>query len=102
VMESWRAGGGEPDIAMAMLPWLSDAGLDLIHSRPIVEVVDREHPKWKWLERFGDTGLARLVELGRVTAERARDIRAAWARLNACEDARQVTPAVLELIAIKR
>ncbi len=102
VMESWRAGGGEPDIGMAMLPWLAEAGFDLIHSRPIVDLVDRAHPKWQWLERFGDTGLTRLVELGRVTSERASEIRAAWARLNADVSARQVTPAVIELIAVRR
>jgi len=101
VMTSWRAGGGEPDIALDLVPWLSELGFTIASVRPIVDVVAPGTPKWQWLRRFGESGLARLVELGHLTPDRATAIRAAWAALSARSDAHLVTPAVLEIVAIR-
>jgi len=101
VMTSWRAQGGEPDIAMALVPWLSELGLEVTVTRPIVDLVSPRDPKWQWLAQFGDTGLTRLVELGHVPADREAPIRAAWQRLAARPESRLVTPAVLEVIAVR-
>jgi len=102
VMASWRSQGGEPDIAMSMVPWLSELGFEVIATRPVVDVVPPGDPKWEWVAKFGDVGLSRLVDLGRVTADRARQIRAAWADLRARPESRMVTPSVLEIVARRR
>jgi SAM-dependent methyltransferase len=102
VMASWRAGGGEPDIALDLVPWVCDLGFEIASVRPIVDVVAPGTPKWRWVHTFGNIGLDRLVELGRVTHDRAAAIRASWATLSARRDVHMVTPAVLEIVAIRR
>jgi SAM-dependent methyltransferase len=102
VMASWRTRGGEPDIALDLLAWLDDADLEVVATRPIVDVVAHDHPKWTWMAEFGATGLQRLVELGDITRERAAAMTRAWQRLAAAPGARLVTPAVLEIIARRR
>ena len=99
VVASWRAAGGEPDITLDLMPWLQELGFEIISTRPMVDVVTRADPKWDWLARFAETGLARLVELGRIEPARAAEIRLAWSAISERPGARMVTPAVLEIIA---
>ena len=102
VMASWRASGGEPDIALSLLPWLEELGVDVVSARPIVDVASPSHPKWGWLASFGASGLPRLVELGVISAERAPAIAAAWATLAERPHIHMVTPSLLEVVARKR
>lgn len=102
IMASWRAEGGEPDIALDLVPWLPDLGFEVIGVRPILNVLVATDPAWEWLSRFGETGLARLVDLGRVTHDRAEKIAAAWTKVSIEPGVRMVTPAVLEVIARRR
>jgi ubiquinone/menaquinone biosynthesis C-methylase UbiE len=46
VMASWRATGGEPDIALPVLGWLHELGFELRAARPLVECVEPGHPNW--------------------------------------------------------
>ena len=49
-----------------------------------------------------EVGLRRLVDLGRLTPDRARAISQAFATAEATPHALMVTPAVLEIIAVRR
>jgi ubiquinone/menaquinone biosynthesis C-methylase UbiE len=102
VMASWRAAGGEPDIALDLVPWLHELGFEIASTRPILDVVTAADPRWRWLTRFAEVGLARLVELGHVTPARAEEIAASWPARGEPPDVRMVTPAVLEIIARRR
>lgn len=56
---------------------------------------------WQWPRSFVEVGLMRLVELGRLTGERGREISAALAARERDSKTLLVTPAVLEIIAVK-
>lgn len=98
VYESWRAQGGEPDIARGLPALLVARGFVLRSARPIgfaARPVDRN---WRWPAGFVRTNVPRLVELG------VRD--AAWGEgvLRALDAAERdpasifVTPTVLEIV----
>lgn len=99
IMASWRAEGGEPDIALDLLPWLGELGFEVLSARPLVQFVAAGEPGWDWLAGFGEVGLGRLVDLGRVSQARAAAIAAAWHRAGSEPGIRMITPAVLEIVA---
>lgn len=101
MFESWRAQGGEPDIARELPRLLVDHGFTITSARPIgfaPRPIDRA---WNWPAGFVRTNVPRLVQLG-VRSE-------AWGReVLAAVDAAQedpasifVTPTVLEIIATR-
>ncbi|HEX7839221.1 MAG TPA: methyltransferase domain-containing protein [Kofleriaceae bacterium] len=102
VRASWRAEGGDPDVALDLVPWLLELGFEVISVRPIIDVVVATDPAWEWLSRFVEAGLARLVDLGRVAHERAAAITAVLTRIGTEPGVRMVTPAVVEIIARRR
>ncbi len=101
VMASWRAEGGEPDIALELPRWLEALGFEPIRLEPIVEVVRPTDFVWQWPRAFLEVGLERLVGLGRVAPARAAAMREAFAEVERTPGAFQVTPAVLEILARK-
>jgi len=102
VTESWRASGGEPDVGLDLPLWLEDCGFETRSLRPIIDVVPRSDFVWEWPSSFMEVGLRRLVDLGRLTPDRARTISQAFATAEATPHALMVTPAVLEIIAVRR
>lgn len=101
VFESWRAQGGEPDIARTLPRLLVDAGLEIRSVRPIARAARPGEPLWDWPAGFARTNTRRLVDLG------LRD--ECWARTvtQAVDEAERdpasifITPTVLEIIAVK-
>jgi|CXWL01.1.fsa_nt_gi ubiquinone/menaquinone biosynthesis C-methylase UbiE len=101
VMKSWRADGGEPDIALDLLPWLGELGFKITSLRPIVDVLSPSDHGWQWLKTFLGVGTERLVDLGHLTADRAAMIKRSVAEMEKRPHVHMVTPAVLEIIAVK-
>lgn len=99
VEASWRASGGEPDIALTLLPLLKAAGLKVLELRPLVFAVRPPEFTWQWPATFIATNPQRLVELGRVTPEWARALQADFQALTRNPDAVLITPMVMEIIA---
>jgi SAM-dependent methyltransferase len=99
VMATWRAAGGEPDIALEIPGWLEESGLQIQSLKPIVDVVLPGSFTWQWPATFLRSGLARLVELSQLSAERAAAIAEAFAIAERRAGTRMVTPGVLEIIA---
>jgi SAM-dependent methyltransferase len=102
VMESWRADGGEPDVGLDLPRWLEELGFEIRSLRPLVEVVPASSYVWQWPKTFIEVGLRRLIDLGRLGADRAAAIRRAFAAREAEPHTLMITPAVLEIIAIRR
>ena len=102
VMESWRVSGGEPDIALDLPGWLEELGFETKSLRPIVDVVPASNFVWQWPKSFMEVGLCRLVDLGHITADRALAISEAFAAREAAPHTLMITPAVLEIIAVRR
>lgn len=101
VMASWREHGGEPDVGLSLPGWLTELGLEVRSMRALVEVPTPRDDFWQWPQAFVDVGLERLVDLGRVDAEQAAGVRRAYRESQASPGAFQVTPTVLEIIAVK-
>lgn len=99
VMESWRASGGEPNVAGPFSEALLAEGLTVECTRPIVFSAAPGESEWQWPASFVEINLDRLQELGRVSPDQAgavrRDLRAAEAE----PSSRMVTPLVLEIVA---
>jgi len=102
VMESWRANGGEPDIGLDLPRWLAELGFAIQTLHPIIDVVPASNFVWQWPAAFIQVGLRRLVDLGHLTAERALAIAEALAAAEAAPHTLMVTPALLEIIAVRR
>jgi SAM-dependent methyltransferase len=101
VMASWRASGGEPDIAPQLLPMLTANGLRLAAARPLVFAVRPSQFMWQWPAAFVAGGAQRLASLGRVSQEWADAVQADFRAMSANPDAIMITPMVLEIIAEK-
>jgi len=102
VMKSWRADGGEPDIGLDLPLWLEELGFETKALHPIIDIVPVSSFVWQWPKTFIEVGLRRLIELGRLTSERAQAISDAFASSEAAPHTLMITPAVLELIAVRR
>jgi SAM-dependent methyltransferase len=99
VMASWHADGGEPDIGLDLPQWLTEQRLEICRLKPIVDVVRRDNFVWQWPATFVEVGLARLVDLGRMTSRAAEETARDFSER--AQDGRTslITPAVLEIIA---
>ena len=102
VIASWRENGGEPDIGMLLPLWLAEQGLEIRSLDSISEVARPGDYLWQWPLAFVDVGLRRLVDIGRVSEERARAMAAAFAAAGSTPGGFTLTPTVIEIIAIKR
>ena len=101
VMASWRANGGEPDVAGCFPPWLKAAGLHVIDIRPRVLTISPNEYAWQWPASFIESNLARLLELGRVSADWTESVRKEFAEAEADPSTICITPLFVEIIARK-
>jgi hypothetical protein len=102
VMKSWRESGGEPDIGLSLPGWLEELGFEIKTLNPIIEIFSKTSDWWQWPKAFVDVGTRRLVDLGLITEERARAIAEDSAAREAQPGTLMITPAVLEIIAVRR
>lgn len=102
VMASWRAAGGEPDIALSLPRWLEELGFELRSVRPIIDIVEPSHLKWEWMKSFVEVGRQRLVDLGYLSAIQAESIWQAFTAIEAMPGTRMISPGVLEIVAARR
>lgn len=99
VMASWRATGGEPDIAVSLPGLLRDAGFRVRRASPIVHAITPADYFWQWPSRFVESFLPRLLELGRVDAPWVDSVRREFREAESDPSSIMLTPMVLEIIA---
>lgn len=102
VMESWRAEGGDPNVAERLVQWLREDGITGLRIRPIQRVARPGEPAWGWLRSYLETGPARLVELGKLDPAAPGRLLAAVQALEAQPGARMMAPTVMEIVATVR
>jgi SAM-dependent methyltransferase len=106
VMESWRASGGEPDIGLDLsrrsASGLAELGFETKTIQPIIDIIPASNFVWQWPKAFIQVGLRRLVDLGHLTSARAQVILKAFETSEAAPHTLMITPAVLEIIAVRR
>jgi SAM-dependent methyltransferase len=100
VEKSWRDSGGEPDVALWLPQWLSDAGLEIVETRMLANIITPTDEAWEWPRSFMETGARRLHELGYLEAGEVESM----ARMldDPGPGAHMMTPLVAEVIARKR
>lgn len=101
VMSSWRASGGEPDVAALLLPLMTGVRLKLLGLRPLIFAIRPADFAWAWPASFVAGGAQRLVELGRMQRGDADALQADFRTLEQNPNAVMITPLVLEIIAEK-
>jgi SAM-dependent methyltransferase len=100
VMKSWRDEGGEPDVGFDLPRWMRDLGFDVAW-RQFTDMIRPHDQLWEWPRAFVETGLVRMIDLGRITREEAALVRVAFERVSADPHAHMVIPSVVELVATK-
>lgn len=99
VMESWRAAGGEPDVALELPSLLARAGFSVNSAAPLVRCVRPADQSWRWPASFVEINLKRLVELGYADGAWAASVRDEFAAAESAPGTLMLTPLVLEIIA---
>jgi len=102
VMANWRATGGEPDIAPALVGLLDDAGFTIRGVEPHVFCVRPRDYMWNWAATFINVHPDRLVELGRVDAAWAQRVRDEFRAAENDPRTVMITPMVMEIVAERR
>jgi SAM-dependent methyltransferase len=101
VMKSWRAAGGEPDIALEFPRLFAAAGLEVIEVHPRALTVSPRSYVWQWPASFIEINLIRLRELGRVTEEWCEAVRREFQEAEADPATLVTTPLFLEFITLR-
>ena len=99
VMDSWRAAGGEPDVAIDLPPLLRAHGFVIREAVPRVFCVRPGDPLWTWISTFVELNLDRLVELGAGEPKWIDAARDEFRAAEADPDTLMLTPMLLEIIA---
>ena len=99
VMKSWRAAGGEPNIALQFPSLFRDAGLEIVEAHPRIVTVSPKSYVWQWPASFIEINLVRLRELGHVTEEWCDSVRREFKEAEADPSSLFTTPLFLEIIA---
>jgi len=101
-MKSWRADGGEPDVGLDLPMWLDELGFETKTIIPIIDIVPASNFVWQWPSTFMKIALGRLVDLGHLASERALAMSRAIEAAEADPRTLMITPAVVEIIAVRR
>jgi SAM-dependent methyltransferase len=102
VVESWHDSGGEPDVGLELPRWLETLGFEIQHLEPVVNVVRPSDYAWHWPRAFIESGMRRLVTLGKLGRDRAREMQRAIEAASAEPHTWMVLPTSLEIVARRR
>lgn len=102
VMKNWRSDGGEPDIGLQLPLWMPDIGFEIKSLTPIIDIFPASNFMWQWPKSFVKVGPQRLVDLGLMSKDEARQVAEAFERVESTPNALMITPAVLEIIAVRK
>jgi SAM-dependent methyltransferase len=99
VMASWRANGGEPDIARSLPTLLRAGGFTIVSARPLVFALTSHDDMWRWPAGFVRGGARRLRELGLVTDQWIDRVLGELDEAERQPTTVMITPMVLEILA---
>jgi SAM-dependent methyltransferase len=99
VMASWRANGGEPDIARTLPKLLGGGGFTMVSAHPLVFALTPRDGMWQWPAGFVRGGTRRLRELGLVTDQWVDRVLGDLDEAERAPTTVMITPMVLEILA---
>jgi SAM-dependent methyltransferase len=101
VTDSWRATGGDPDVALRLPFLLNENGFRLRKVVPRIFCLRAADTLWQWLASFIDSGARRLEALQLADAQFAEDLRSSFRAREENGESFMISPLLLEIIAIK-
>ena len=101
VEESWRARGGDPDVAGRLPAICARHGLSVREIRPHLRVARPGSLLWHWPVSFFRTFVPALVEMGHLTPAEQAAFEDDWAARSRDPAAFFCTPPYFDLIAVK-
>lgn len=99
VMASWRASGGEPNVARDLPRLLRECGMRVLEILPRVRTVAPHEYAWQWPASFIEINVVRLQELGRLTEEEGAEVLREFRAADADPRSWFTTPTFLEIVA---
>ncbi len=101
VEESWRARGGDPDVAGRLPAVCARHGLSVRELRPHLRVARPGSLLWHWPDLFFRTYVPALVGMGLLTPAEQAAFEEEWAARSRDAGAFFCTPPVFDLIAVR-
>lgn len=101
IEESWRARGGDPDVALSLVPALSSHGLRVERTDPVARIARPGTLLWQWPDTFFRNYLPVLVDRGLLHEDERREFERDWRARSADPDSLFVAPMVLDVVARK-
>ncbi len=101
VTDSWRATGGDPDVALRLPFLLNENGFRIRKVVPRIFCLRPADTLWQWLASFIDSGARRLEALQLADAQFAEDLRTSFRAREENGESFMISPLLLEIIAIK-
>ena len=99
IFKSWRAQGGEPNVARELPAMMSDEGFRILKLSPILRVARPHEPLWAWPDTFYANFIPRLVETGFLKAPQAEAFFKAWKEASQSKTAYFLAPSVMTIVA---
>jgi ubiquinone/menaquinone biosynthesis C-methylase UbiE len=101
VMKQWLNAGGEYDVARVLPQILMDAGLEVVHTRPMMFQMRPADYAWNWPAKFIRNQTPALVEQGLLSQDKCDVILSELEEAESDPKSLMISPLVLEIIARK-
>lgn len=98
---SWRANGGDPDVAARLPAMLRANGLEVREITPHLRVARPGSPLWQWPTTFFHIYTPKLVAMGHLTDDDRLEYEREWAERTADPGTFFCTPPVFDIVAVK-
>jgi SAM-dependent methyltransferase len=99
VIATWRESGGDPDTGLQLPSWLTQNAFAVRSITPRIFCLQPGDYMWQWPSQFVHVHLVRLLELGRIDAAFADQVRRDLASAEKEQPSYMLTPLVLEIVA---
>lgn len=97
----WKQMESEIDIGVILPQILSEVGLDVEHTAPLIRYSNPREMTWQWPGTFLKIYSYKLIEMGLMTNEERERFLPVWDELERSPDTTFVTPMMMEVIARK-
>ncbi|HEY0303145.1 MAG TPA: methyltransferase domain-containing protein [Rhizomicrobium sp.] len=101
IIARWRASGGEPDIALKLPRLLTQAGLTVESTRPVVFAARMSDFASRWPMGFAREYLPTMIANGDVTPAEGEALQRVFQDYEADPNALVITPGILQIVARK-
>jgi len=101
-LQSLQDQSGIIDISRYLPVFFEECGYEVIHTRPLTKMVTPKEFGWQWPKSFFHIYFPKLVESGYLTQDEVEDALIEFKELERRPEATIFTPAMREIIAIKK